>query len=197
MNERSENTASAPKDEERQMPEQRTLDFFSQDVKILTDTLKDRLIVSQTDGKMIRVDIPESWAAGQVGKRYTKSGKSLSLPDLPPGTLGVFPLPVRKMRQSLISAKSGEDSGACVRLVRASRYDKQLGDFVPMPREGDIANFFGFEDNQAFQLRFLDDSDVLYFNTGEDNGLRIESHGPSREQQEARSANVYLRGLIE
>ena len=173
-------------------PEQRTEAFFNQDVLALTDAMQGRLVVSRSDGRMIRVDNPEGWTKDRVGGRYTKSG-SLKLTELTPGALGVFPLPVRRMRQSLISAKSGEELGACVRLVRASRYDSEAKQFVPMPREGDIANYFELEDNEAVRLRFVDESEILYFNRGEDNGLRVEA---PVTPEKAKEANQYLRDLV-
>lgn len=175
-------------------PEQRTEAFFNQDVMALAESMQGRLIVSQQDGKMIRVDNPEGWTKDKVGNRYTKSGKNLRLTELAPGALGVFPLPVRKMRQALISAKSGEELGACVRLVRASRYDRDANEFVPMPREGDITNYFGLEDNEAVRLQFIDNSEILYFNRGEDNGVRVEM--PVTPEQGSEAANQYLRDLV-
>lgn len=177
-------------------PEQRTIALFTKDVMSLAVAMKGRLIVSQEDGKMLRVDQPEGWPKDKVGDRYTKSKNGLRLTELPFGTLGVFPLPVRRMRQSLISAMSGGELGACVRLVRASRYDTDTKEFIQMQREGDIANHFGFEDNEAVRLRFLDDTETLYFNRGEDNGLRINTPEPSSEQAEAEAANEYLRELV-
>lgn len=172
------------------IPEQRTEVFFNQDVLLLAEAMRGRVIVSQDDGKMIRVDNPEAWSVDRVGNRYTKSS-ILSLKELTPGTLGVFPLPVRRMRQSLISAKSGVVLGACVRLVRASSYDDSKG-FVLMPREGDIANYFGLEDYETVRLRFVDDTGMLYFSRGEDNGVRVRT----TELTETEAADQYLRGLL-
>lgn len=177
-------------------PEQRTIELFSMDAMLLGPAMKGRLIVSQEDGRMIRVDQPEGWPKDKVGDRYTKSKTGLRLTELPSGTLGVFSLPVRRIRQSLISAMSAGELGACVRLVRASRYDTDTKEFIQMQREGDIANHFGFEDNEAVRLRFLDDTETLYFNRGEDNGLRIKAPKPSSEQAEAEAANKYLRELV-
>lgn len=187
-----------PSQEGQITPEQRTEAFFNRDVLLLAEAMKGRLVVSQEDGKMIRIDNPEGWTKDKVGNRYTTSNKNLRLTELTAGALGVFPLPVRRMRQLLISARSGEELGACVRLVRASRYDKDTHTFVPMPREGDIANYFEFEDNQAVKLKFLDDSEILYFNfnKGEDNGVRIKAPEPTSEQTEAEAANRYLRDLV-
>lgn len=192
---RREPTTTEPQEIEI-TPEQRTEAFFNQDVMLLTESMRGRLIVSQEDGKMIRVDNPEGWSVERVGNRYTKSGANLRLTELTPGTLGVFSLPVRRMRQSLISAKSGEELGACVRLVRASKYDKDTNEYIQMPREGDIANYFAFEDNQAVRLRFLDDSEILYFSKGEDNGVRVKAPESTPGQAEAETANKYLRDLI-
>ncbi len=177
-------------------PEQRTKAFFNQDVMLLAKKMKGRLIVSQEDGKMIRIDNSEGWPVGKVGNRYVKSDNNLRLTELVPGTLGIFPLSVRKMKQSLVSAKSGEELGACVRLVRASKYDKDTNNFVPMPREGDIANYFDFKDNQAVKLKFLDNSETLYFNKGADNGVRVKVLKSTPRQAEAEVANSYLRDLI-
>jgi|GEM_PF-3452787 hypothetical protein len=175
---------------------QRTETFFNQDVLILAAALKDRLIVSQENGKMLRVDTLEGWPKDKVGARYTKSSSNLRLAELNPGTLGIFPLPVRRMKQSLISAKSGEELGACVRLVRASRFDPDTNQFIPMPREGDIADFFELKDNEAVRLKFMDDSEILYFNKGDDNGVRVEIPISSTEQTKVEAANKYLRDLI-
>ncbi|MCL4365958.1 hypothetical protein M1437_01905 [Patescibacteria group bacterium] len=177
-------------------PEQRTEFFFNQDVLVLTEAMKGRLIVSQEDGRMIRVDDPEGWTKDRVGNRYTTSSKDLRLTELTPGTLGVFPFRVRRMRQVLISARNEGELGACVRLVRASRYDRDTNVFVPMLREGDIANYFEFEDNQAVRLRFLDDSEILYFNKGEDNGVRVKAPEPILQQAGVEVANKYLRDLV-
>ena len=91
---------------------------------------------------------------------------------------------------------SGGELGACIRLVRASSYDNDTHAFVPMPREGDIANFFGFEDNAAVKLQFMDDSEILYFNRGGDNGIRIEIPEQPNKQTEVDLANKYLQDLI-
>ena len=176
--------------------DQRTEAFFNQDVILLAEAMKGRLIVSQEDGKMIRVDQTQGWPKDKVGSRYTKSEKNLRLTELTPGTLGVFPLPVRKIKQCLISAKSGEELGACVRLIRASCYDANENKFVQMPREGDIANFFGFEDNDAVRLKFMDESGTLYFNKGEDNGVRVKPPEIPPIQAETDQANEYLRNLV-
>lgn len=185
-----------PPQEGQLTPAQRTESFFNQDVLLLAAALKNRLIVSQVDGKMLRIDNLEGWPKDKVGERYTKSSSNLRLTELNPGTLGIFSLPVRRMKQSLISAKSGEEPGACVRLVRASRYDPNTNQFIQMPREGDIANFFELKDNEAVRLKFMDDSEILYFNKGEDNGIRVEVPVSPTEQSKIEAANKYLRDLI-
>src|SRR3989344_4931795 len=75
-----------PPQEGQITPEQKTAAFFNQDVMALAEAMGGRLIVSQEDGKMIRVDNPEGWTKDRVGSRYTKSG-GLRLTELTPGAL--------------------------------------------------------------------------------------------------------------
>lgn len=184
---------------EKPSPVQRTEDLFSQDVGPLALALQGRLVVSQEDGKIIRIDRVEAWLKDLVGNRYLKSQKNLRLTEMACGMLGVFPLPVRRMSQSLISAKDGGEPGACVRLLRASKFDRDSRRFVEMPREGDIANYFGLEDNEAVQLRFVDDSEILYFARGS-HGKEVQVEpmplSPD-ERSDAEKASRYLRDLIE
>lgn len=182
--------------EGEQTPEERTTTFFNQDVMNLEKAMLGKFIVSQQDGKMIRVDKPEGWLRDNVGGRYTKSGKNLRLTELTPGTLGVFPLPVRKMRQILISARDGGNLGACVRLVRASQYDRVTNEFIQMPREGEIADFLGLDDNEAVKLKFVDESEMLYFIRGDDNGTRVETPVIPDIGSRTETANQYLRNLV-
>ncbi len=148
-------------------PEQRTREFFEQDVTKLADAIKGRLIVSVDDQKMVRIDECQGWPASSVGDRYTTQKNNLHLRDLPVGTMGVWRLPVRRMSQALISAKSGEEMGACVRFLRASSYDPDTKEFTKMPNEGDIVKYLGLEDNEAVRLKFIDTTGILYFNRAE------------------------------
>ena|ERR1035437_7698418 len=177
---------------ENPTPTQRTIEFFNRDVALVTSSLSGRVIVSQDDGRMIRVDVAEAWPKDKVGDRYIKSKNNLRLGEMQEGTLGVFPLPVRRINQSLIAAKSGTEKGACVRLVRASKHDPDTKSFVSMAKEGDIASFFGFEPNDAVRLSFIDDSDILYFNRGSNGDSIVEL---PTSVSETETANQYLRDL--
>jgi len=147
-------------------PEQRTEAFFKQDVMTLANAMRDRLIVSIEDQKMIRVDTTQGWTKEENDStKYLKTkAVELHLGEMAPGTLGIFPYNFRKMRQSLVSAESNGQQGGCVRLERASRYDPDTKQFIPLQKEGDIANYFEFNNNEAVQLRFIDNTGILYFN---------------------------------
>ncbi|HVF69198.1 MAG TPA: hypothetical protein VNA13_01390 [Xanthomonadales bacterium] len=143
-------------------PDARTAAFFGHEVGVLTDALQGiRIGVVGTD-KLIRLDEVQGYPRAEIGIRYKNGRKGVKIDELSPGALWTIPFPLRKMRQELISARDQGQQGACVRLIRASYFDPGTRSLVPMPREGDIANYLGLEDDEVAQLRFLDKTQTLY-----------------------------------
>lgn len=140
----------------------RTSEFFTQNVADLAEALQGRVLIDQTSNKQVQLTRLEPYP--KVGPRYRDiAGKKMQ-----PGELWTPYIPLRKMSQSLIIARGEEsDVGACVRALRASYYDLEKGEFVPMPREGDIASFLELGRFMRTNLRFLDESDILYIIRGE------------------------------
>ena len=143
-------------------PEERTTAFFNQDVRPLAEALQDRIIALLGSDKRAKIDSVSAYAKADIGQNYKRGKGGVTIDTLPSGRLWAFHLPVRRMRQSLVTAKDQGEPGTCVRLVRASTYDQQSQTFVPMPREGDIASYFELDDNEVSSLSFRDPSEVLY-----------------------------------
>lgn len=168
--------------------EQRTATFFRNSYELLAEQLKGRVI--QLQGSQKRILIPESGvqAFAKVGPRWQ------AIENMRPGDLWTYPFRVRRMRQSLIVAYNPQEVASCVRLVRASGYDLAKNEFVPMPHEGDIANYFELADNEISTLKFLDESETLY--------LVRSNHFSSQSNAEVNSlspteANSQFRNLLE
>ena len=141
----------------RPTPEEvRTQEFFNQSVSTLARKLRNMVIVLEGTNKQIQLTELQAFGYNDVGKRYDQ------MEDMRPGDLWAAPFPFRRMRQSLIVAKERGLVGACVRVVRASRFDTRSGEFVPMRKEGEIAGYLGLRDNQVCKLEFRDKSDTLY-----------------------------------
>lgn len=172
-------------------PEERTTVFFDQDVRPLALALQDRIIALLGSDKRIKVDLVSAFAKADIGQNYKKGKDGVTIDTIPTGRLWAFYLPVRRMRQSLVTAKDRGESGTCVRLVRASTFDQKSQTFVPMPREGDIASYFELDDNEVAGLSFRDPSEVLYL----ERIPRVE-----RKEQEplldSSGANRYLQNLL-
>ncbi len=144
------------------MVENRTTEFFNQNVADLEEALRNRILIDQTANKQVQLTRLEPYP--KVGPRY----RAIIAEKMQPGEIWIPYIPVRRMSQSLIIAKSIEpEVGACVRVLRGSYYDLEKGEFVPMPREGDIAKYLGLGQFERASLRFLDESEALYIIRGE------------------------------
>jgi hypothetical protein len=173
---------------ERQLsPEQRTEAFFAQDAMDLAETMNGRIIASLETGNKIIVNSAQGYTREENNtSRYTKG--QLNLLELPPGTLGVFPYPFRRTKLSLIAARSGEDTGGCVRISKASRFSRDNQAYIPLQREREVAESLGLDDWGAVRLRFVDDSEVLYFDS---------SPVATKESVDPEAADQYLEDLVE
>jgi hypothetical protein len=166
-------------------PEERTLAFFEQDYAALAEALENRRVILEGTDKSIQITKAEGWPRQQVGRQYQPMETHMQ-----PGDWWAFRIPVRRMRQSIIVAQDQGQIGACVRILRASRVDAETQEIVPMPREGDIAQFFELSDDEHLRLRFTDDSEILHLaRTGEivmpKRGERVMS--PQQANQELES----------
>lgn len=142
--------------------QERTIEFFNQNVADLAESLQNRVLIDQATNKQVQLTRLEPYP--KVGLRY----KGIVDQNMQPGELWIPYIPVRRMSQLLIIARSIEpEVGACVRTLRASYYDLEKDTFVPMPREGDVAIFLGLGNFERASLRFLDESGALYIVRGE------------------------------
>lgn len=73
--------------------------------------------------------------------------------------------------QSLVVGRDPDGVGACVRLLQADYLDPNSQEYIPRlslgeaeygPDENDIARYLGLSKNNKSQLKFIDDSDILY-----------------------------------
>lgn len=194
-------------DSEKLSPSQRTEMLFSQDVTDLSATFRRRIIGLAGSPKRIRVEsaIPYSKTPREgeweIGKNYIRGKEGKTIENLPYGMLWAFPLPHRKLkeggnvRQALVTAKDHDErSGACVQVTRVSKYNPVTREFDPMEREADFAVYFELDNNETTELRFLDDSEVLFVVRGQNEALTDAPDAPTDFTSE--KANVYLRGLI-
>lgn len=145
------------------MPEQeRTIEFFNQNIADLAEALQNRVLIDQASNRQVQLTRLEPYP--KVGPRY----RGIVDQNMQPGEFWTLYFPVRRMSQSLIIARSIErEVGACVRVLRGRYYDLEKGEFIAMPREGDIANFLKLGRFMRTKLRFLDESDILYLTRGE------------------------------
>lgn len=141
--------------------------------------------------KKIKVDTVRPYAKVDIGKNYRRGHEGVNIDNLPVGRLWAFHIPVRRMRQALVTAKDQGLTGTCVRIERASSYDQETQAFAPMAREGDIANYFGLDNNEVATLSFKDQSDVLYLERRQ--GKPIFETEPRLDSS---SANQYMENLL-
>lgn len=141
--------------------EDRTVAFFRNNYEVLAEELIGRVI--QLQGSYKKILLTEVKAYGKIGPGYQ------AIEAMKPGDLWTYPLRLRRMKQSLIVAYNPQEAASCVRVIRASCYDLTKDEFVPMPREGDVANYLELEDNEISTLKFLDESDVLFLIREKDN----------------------------
>lgn len=197
MVERESRRKEAGRKRKELTPEERTTAFFNQDVRTLALDLQDRIVALVGSDKRIQITKPVVYAkqasAGEleIGENYKRGKDGVTIDTLPEGVLWSYHIPVRKMKQALVTAKDHGEQGTCVRLVRASRYDPDTQTFVPMPREGDIASYFELEENEVARLSFKDQSDVLYLE---------RSARKAKEQEEpmidSSEANRFFQDLL-
>lgn len=145
--------------------EQKTADLMNLNYDALADEIQNRYSMVQLAGSDKRIYITklQAWSKEQVGGRFSQMKAMYSqMGGFNPGDWCTYLVPIRRMRQSLIVANDDGKPGACLRVERASRFDPSKNDYVPMPNEGDIANFFELANNERAELKFLDDSNILY-----------------------------------
>lgn len=140
----------------------RTVEFFNQNVADLAEALQNRVLIDQATNKQLQLTRLEPYP--KVGPRY----RDIVGQSMQPGEFWAPYIPVRRMSQALIVATSTEAGvGACVRVLRGSYYDLEKGEFVLMPREGGVASYLELGKFERAGLRFLDESDMLYIVRGE------------------------------
>lgn len=192
--------------ERRGSPDQRTKALFSMDVAELAHSLEGRILGLAGTTKRVRLDavIPYSKnprrGEKRLGPRYLSEHRT-SMENLEEGTLWAYPLPHRKMkeggnvRQALVVAKDHKEGKACVQILRSSKYNVGTGEFTEMEREGDTSRFFGLKNNDQVELKFLDDSEVLYIVKGGNTRVvalpKVERKGSNSD-----IANEYIRGGV-
>ncbi len=162
-------------------PQERTRQLFSKNFDDFAENLRGKVVVLLGTDKKITLDLVEGWNLESNMKTHK------NFLQLNPGDWEASRIPIRQMRQSLIIAKDGDRVGACARVVRASYFDNDQGQFIQMPREGDIANYLGLGDNELARLVYMDDSDSLYLLRGEQGSQNISPD----------EANEQLRRLLE
>jgi len=160
--------------------EARTEELFSKSVEDLAVALVGQEIVDGETGNRILVAKTEAWTKERVGTRYSLMNEKKV------GTYYAFYFPLRRMTQTLIVARSNGEVGACVRVLRAKRYDEAKGEFVDMAREGDTAEHLrvgGDKESGVGRLAYVDETDTLYLL---DKGLvGDESSSPKISPEEA------------
>lgn len=97
------------------------------------------------------------------------------------------------LTQSLVVAQDHEGVGACVRLLEATYYDPETKIYIPeeidarlSDKENGIALHLGLEPNEVSELRFIDDTDILYLfrkreEQSEDDSQEIDHEQVRRE----------------
>lgn len=138
-------------------PEERTAAMFSLNYGALATELKKREIALPGGRKRIRIQATLGYSRNDNSTR-----QYAQMQEMEPGTVWFFPLRLRRTCLALVVAKDRGETGACVRIVRASQFDSQKGDFVPFKREGDIARYLGFGEGEMGRLSFMDGTETLY-----------------------------------
>ncbi|MEK7616809.1 MAG: hypothetical protein AAB414_02045 [Patescibacteria group bacterium] len=175
--------------------ETRTAEFFKQNYDDLAAQLQNRVVELADSGLRIILTLLQPWSRTETGGGIAQVRPWYkAMRNMEPGDWCATAIPLRSMRQSLVVALDTREVGACIRIVRASRFDPQKNDFVAMPREGDIANFLGMRDNERAQIRFLNESDVLYLVR---TGLTIEPVVNTPSPQNTTDANRQLERLLQ
>lgn len=145
------------KREENPSPEERTAAFFNRNYDEVARALHNRVIaLSGTDRKIVCTDLVAYSRAENLRDRKYKL-----MSQMQPGTLWALPFPLRRVRLLLVVASDDGETGACIRVKRAGLMSTG-GIIVPMPKEGDIADYLGLEDNEILSLAFKDQSEILY-----------------------------------
>ncbi len=175
-------------------PDQRTAAFFSLPLAEVAARLIEGegmdIAVPDTNRKVKIVQIQDFPAVGV--RRYR------DITELSPGDLWN---PYRQTLQSLIVTRNTEVGiGSCVRLLQAAYFDPRTNDFTDdlelegqrfkMGRssEGHIARYLGLHSGQRSQLKFLDDSDILYV---------LPKREPEKEVVNSAEADDLMRSLPE
>lgn len=157
-------------------PEMRTAVFFQRDTTALASVLNPREgpgMIIALPGNERRVRVLNAQPFPQVGAYY-KRIQEMKAGDLwNPAKFG--------MTQSLVVTPREVGLGSCVRIVQAEYFDPATGEYRTKmedehgsynEREGSIAKHLGLERGERSQLKFLDDSNVLYV-VRQANGVRV------------------------
>lgn len=149
---------------------ERTRAFFTQEVDELASALQGRIIIDIETGKWLRLDKIEPWwkeasRARQVGNRYN------TMEQMQPGDLWICRFPLRRINQTLIVAQDKGSIGACIRILRTSILNTDIGNYEPALREGDTTTILGFNHGDVAKLCFLDESEILYLQRTKNNSV--------------------------
>jgi hypothetical protein len=180
-------------------PLERTTVFFHQEVRTLADALHNKVTALPGTNKKIKLDQVSAYpkypqkGEEEIGKNYKKGKEEVTVDNLLPAILWAFHLSLRRINQSLVSARDKGKPCACVRLIKASRYDETTGLFVPMPREGDIADYLELSSNDTVSLQFLNESETLYIGKPEKRTIQTET----QSNIDSTHANTYIDNLLQ
>lgn len=151
---------------EQLSPEARTARLFQMDVTKLAEELLggEGMVISLIGSeRRVRISEAEAFEKNRVGLRYK------AMNDMKPGDL--WNPPMRQISQSLVVSKDENGVGACVRILKVEYLDPSTNSYTPelrlegqeyKQREGDIAKYLGLDKRERSQLKFQDDSDILY-----------------------------------
>ncbi len=175
-------------------PVERTVLFFSNDVRILARAIQGMEIVLLKTDKRIKVDQAKSWLIKENDGLYRRGKDGLNVDNLPIGTFWALYHPLRKMRLSLITARETGEKGACIQLEKARSYNPRTGQFDPLKRQGDIADYLELEDNETGALRFGEEPNVLYL----DRSIKVvpEEKDTTPMIIDSEAADRYMKELL-
>lgn len=112
-----------------------------------------------------RIDRTEPW--NQVGPKYLREKSAVNMSTLNLGEAWAFDIPFRKMQQFLIKTQGADTeegrAQACIRVVRASRFDREANTLNPMTTEGATAKALKMEPGETTQLWLLDPSKPMLY----------------------------------
>lgn len=141
--------------------DQRTREFFSQDIEVLGGDLIDRQIVDRASGARIVVTGIKTYSS-ETNRKGDKKYKAML--NMNPGDYYAADWPFRNTVLSLIVGQDKDGIGACIQITSASISNPDSGELKEIKRQGDIARTLnlGVHGSEKGRLAFIDDSEDLY-----------------------------------